>query len=116
MNKQFSNGNNTQTQPESPASTTPVSPHQSGNAYLNKQKDNWRKAPWWVRHSLAGVSSRQTAIRLEQCAVLSGSVGFMSAISEGQFSLLMAFYASAWSISVAVRWLDNEQVWTSQPL
>jgi len=78
---------------------------------VNKQSDQWRNAPVWVRIGLCGIGSRRTAIKYELSSAAVGCLCLGLSFVNTLFFAGFAMFAAAYLYAVTIRWVDNAGLW-----
>lgn len=78
---------------------------------LDKEDEKWKAVPFWVTLGMYGIKTRKAALLFEYFCFALGTMGFLGSFVIPELTLATVLWASAYWYSIAIRWIDNRNLW-----
>ncbi len=78
---------------------------------IDKNSEEWARAPYWVRIALWGVTTRKSAIYFETGAALAAICLFIVGLFYPPIIVGVGLFGSSYWYAAAIRWADNASLW-----
>lgn len=78
---------------------------------INKKAAEWEKAPFWVKHGLWGIKSRNVALGFEIFSLFVALICLIIGIVNPAVLIGIVFFGVAYWYAISIRWVDNAGLW-----
>jgi len=78
---------------------------------IDKNSEEWKSAPIFVKTGLLCVFTRKTAIGFEIFSVILAILCLLAGFVFTPFFIGTAFFGSAYWYAASIRWVDNSGLW-----